>query len=243
MGSNAKWQKLLLPGGQNLILNLLIAAGLLLLLVQMGSVNTPAAPPPVAAEVAEAVQEPEVMPVAQATSQPEELQAQPEPQLPPAPEIPNGLLLITTQREAYMSGDLRLVIPKLQIDQTVQDGVTEADLMKGPGLYDYAQLPGEPGGNVSIAGHRDIHGSIFYYIDQLTIGDRLYLVYQDTIYIYTYEETKIVKPTDWGPIHTQGFSCLTLTSCDPIGTSRNRIIVTARLEHTLPYTADYVFKS
>lgn len=239
MGSNAKWRKLLLPSNRNLIINLMIAAGLLLMLVQLGNINTPAAPPPVT-EVAAPMQELAVTPPVESSSQPE---AQPEPQPPPAPEIPNGLLLITTQREAYKSGELRLVIPKLQIDQPVQGGVSDADLKAGPGLYDYAQLPNEPGGNVSIAGHRDIHGSVFYYVDQLTTGDKMYLVYQDTIYIYTYVETKIVKPTDWGPIHTQGFSCLTLTSCDPIGTSRNRIIITSRLEQTLPYTTDYVFEA
>ena len=67
------------------------------------------------------------------------------------------------------------------------------------------------------------------YIDKLTDGDYLYLVWQEKVYIYTYQQTKIVKANDWSPIYSGEESLLTLTSCDPIGTSWNRIIVTGVL--------------
>ena len=161
----------------------------------------------------------------------------------PEEDPPGDKLFISTERQQYQSGTLRLVIPQLELDLAIQNGVYEASLEQGPGLYDYAQLPGTGNRNVSIAGHRDIHGSPFYYVDTLTDNDYLYLIYDGTVYRYTYKSTTIVADDDWGPIYSQGFSCLTLTSCDPIGTTQNRIIVQAELSQRTPYRSDDSFEA
>ena len=145
-------------------------------------------------------------------------------------DYPVGKLVVTTDREAYENGNLRLVIPSLDQDVLVQNNVDTESLRSGPGLYEYSQLPApDTHANVSIAGHRDIEGAEFYYIDRLTDGDLMYLVYQEKVYIYQYESTQIIQSDDWNPIACKDYPCLTLTSCDPIGTFINRIVVTGRL--------------
>lgn len=145
-------------------------------------------------------------------------------------DYPVGKLVVTTDREAYENGNLRLVIPSLDQDVLVQNNVDTESLRSGPGLYEYSQLPApDTNANVSIAGHRDIEGAEFYYIDRLTDGDLMYLVYQEKVYIYQYESTQIIQSDDWNPIACKDYPCLTLTSCDPIGTFINRIMVTGRL--------------
>ena len=145
-------------------------------------------------------------------------------------DYPVGKLVVTTDREAYENGNLRLVIPSLDQDVLVQYNVDTESLRSGPGLYEYSQLPApDTNANVSIAGHRDIEGAEFYYIDRLTDGDLMYLVYQEKVYIYQYESTQIIQSDDWNPIACKDYPCLTLTSCDPIGTFINRIVVTGRL--------------
>ena len=145
-------------------------------------------------------------------------------------DYPVGKLVVTTDREAYENGNLRLVIPSLDQDVLVQNNVDTEYLRSGPGLYEYSQLPApDTNANVSIAGHRDIEGAEFYYIDRLTDGDLMYLVYQEKVYIYQYESTQIIQSDDWNPIACKDYPCLTLTSCDPIGTFINRIVVTGRL--------------
>lgn len=145
-------------------------------------------------------------------------------------DYPVGKLVVTTNRQSYESGDLRLVIPALDQDLLVQNGVDTDSLRSGPGLYEYSQLPApDTNANVSIAGHRDIEGAEFYYIDRLADGDLMYLVYQEKAYIYRYESTQIIESDDWNPIACKEYPCLTLTSCDPIGTFVNRIVVTGRL--------------
>ena len=145
-------------------------------------------------------------------------------------DYPVGKLVVTTDREAYENGNLRLVIPSLDQDVLVQNNVDTESLRSGPGLYESSQLPApDTNANVSIAGHRDIEGAEFYYIDRLTDGDLMYLVYQEKVYIYQYESTQIIQSDDWNPIACKDYPCLTLTSCDPIGTFINRIVVTGRL--------------
>lgn len=153
--------------------------------------------------------------------------------------LPTDRLYITAERAAYQDGQLVLRIPRMGVDAAIQNGTTDEDMDRGPGLYDYAQLPGEGNRNVSIVAHRDIAGSLFYYIDRLGEGDLFYLIYNGKIYVYNYKETKVVEPDDWSPIYPQGFSCLTLTSCHPLGTTRQRIIVTAELVRIDEYQKYY----
>lgn len=159
--------------------------------------------------------------------------------------LPHDKLFITVERQKYQDGDLTLIIPKLEKTLPVYNGVTNEDLKKGVGLYDYAQLPGEGNRNVSIAGHRNtvVAGVIsdnapFYYVDTLEEGDYLYLRDDAHVYRYLYKDTTVVEPDDWGPIYSQGFSCLTLTTCEPIGPGTHRMIVRAELDEIFDVAAD-----
>ena len=142
---------------------------------------------------------------------------------------PTDRLFITRGRQEYTDGSMVLRVPRLDLVAPVMNGTDDQALKKGVGLYEYAQLPGEGNSNVSIAGHRDIYGCEFYYIDTVTDGDLLYLEYDGIVYTYRYLKTEIVAADDWGPIYSKEFSCLTLTSCHPLGTSQKRMVVTAEL--------------
>lgn len=162
--------------------------------------------------------------------------------------LPHDKLFITVERQKYEDGDLQLVIPKLEIDDPIWDGTTDADLAKGACLFDYAQLPGEGNRNVSLAAHRNgrrggivTDDGLFYYIHELAEGDLLYLHDKEKIYVYRYLDTKVVEADDWGPIYSQGFSVLTLTSCEPIGISTHRMIVRADLQEIVDYDPNYVY--
>ena len=113
-----------------------------------------------------------------------------------------------------------------------------------------AQLPGEAGANVSIAGHRNgLRGGRitdnmpFYYINTLTEGDYLYLTDGSSIYQYQWELTWVIEPDNWDPIRTQDHPCLTLTTCTPIGVADHRLVVRGALVRTLDYDAGYSYPS
>lgn len=166
----------------------------------------------------------------------------------PEDGLPTDKVFVTDARKDYQSGSLRLIIPRLDVDEPILNGVDEQTLLQGEGLYDYAQLPGEGRANTSIAGHRNwIRGGKitldqpFSFLDTLTEGDYLYLVYGETIYQYLFEYQEVVEPDDWGPIYKTDHSCVTLTTCTPVGVSDHRLIVRGSLVDTFPLTDDYAY--
>lgn len=166
----------------------------------------------------------------------------------PEDGLPTDKVFVTDTRKNYQSGDLRLIIPKLDVDESILNGVDEQTLLQGEGLYDYAQLPGEGRSNTSIAGHRNWirNGKItldqpFSFLDTLAEGDYLYLVYGENIYQYLFEYQEVVEPDDWGPIYKTDHSCVTLTTCTPVGVSDHRLIVRGALVDIIPLSDDYAY--
>jgi sortase A len=155
---------------------------------------------------------------------------------------PAGSLLRTKPRDAYEPETLRLVIPRMKVDSPIQDGTELYKLEKGPGLYSYAQPPDWANTNTSIAAHRDIHGMEFYSINTLGEGDYIYLVYKNKVFRYLHQYTVVVEADNWDPIRVFSDCRVTLTTCDPIGTSEKRMIAVGTLVDINDFTDDYVFK-
>lgn len=139
---------------------------------------------------------------------------------------PTDKLFITKGRENYKDGDMILKVPRLNLVADVLDGTTSSVLDRGVGLYDYAQLPGEGNRNVSITAHRNVE---FEYIDTITQGDMIYLEYDGIEYSFEYEDTIIVRNDDWSIIYCKDHPVVTLISCHPVNSSKNRIAITAKL--------------
>lgn len=155
-----------------------------------------------------------------------------------------GKLVLTTDRQEYLNGSMELRVPFLNVDVPIQKATDSASLDLAPGLYKYSQIP-EPfkNGNVSIFGHRDIAGMEFYYIDQMEEGHLIYLIYQEKIFVYVYDSVVIVPADDHSPTAVREFASVTLASCDPIGSIKNRICVIGRLIDVVDFDPEYVFAS
>lgn len=169
------------------------------------------------------------------------LEGIPETAAPSNSEDAVGELYVSDARREYQSGSMRLVIPKLEINEGILDGVSGKKLAAGDGLYPYAQLPTEENGNVSIAGHRNgtrngrpVASRKFYYLNTLTEGDYLYLIYNGTVYQYLWECTEVIPPDNWDPIRNRGYGCITLTTCTPIGVADHRLVVRGALVASYP---------
>jgi sortase A len=122
-------------------------------------------------------------------------------------------------------------IPKIGVDKAVVEGTTVGDLRKGPGHYTGTPLPGQLG-NAAIAGHRTTYGAPFGDLDQLARGDVIsvqtlsgafdYEVMQDGVFVVRPSQTEVLDPTP-------DTATLTLTSCNPKYSARERLIVKAQL--------------
>jgi sortase A len=147
----------------------------------------------------------------------------PPPTLPPQP--------------VFAPGDpvARLEIPRIGVDEIVVSGVGVEDLKKGPGHYPQTPLPGQPG-NTAIAGHRTTYGAPFFSIDEVAPGDEIIATTFAGRFVYRVTGTVVVSPTDVGVIAGTADARLTLTSCHPLYSAADRIVVTAQLdaEHSAP---------
>ena len=114
----------------------------------------------------------------------------------------------------------------------------------GIGHYENSQLPGEIG-NFAVAAHRQTHGQVFWDIDKLKEGDHIYLQTKEGYYTYTWSKTEIVSPSDGSvllpvPHHPEikaEKSILTMTSCHPKYTTRQRMIAYSELTSWRPLDA------
>jgi sortase A len=140
-------------------------------------------------------------------------------------------------RQAYLDRNVaigdsltRIVIPDINVDVVVVEGTTASALRAGAGHYPDTPLPCEVG-NVAIAGHRTTYGRPFHNVDQLKVGQEITL--ETPIGTCTYEITQApfpVRPTALEVVaNTPEEATLTLTTCHPKGSARERLIVKATL--------------
>lgn len=122
---------------------------------------------------------------------------------------------------------LRLEIPAIGRDDIVVPGVDLDDLKDGPGHYPDTPLPGQLG-NAAIAGHRTTYGAPFFDVDQLEPGDEIITtLLNGDRFVYEVTFTEIVSASDYWVVTTRdpNIAELTLTSCHPKYTARDRIVV------------------
>ncbi len=133
----------------------------------------------------------------------------------------------------------KIVIPKINVEipvvydePSVQEKAIQNALERGVVHYANTPMPGEKGNSV-IFGHssnnilnKGRYKFAFVLLNRLESGDTFYLTKDGTRYAYRVYEKKIVKPTELGVLGaTDKTATATLITCDPPGTSLNRLVV------------------
>lgn len=128
----------------------------------------------------------------------------------------------------YATGALvgRLLIPAVQLDEVIAEGVDDDELDAGPGHLPGSVSPGEPG-NAVISAHRDRH---FHSLGRVVIGDTVITVTRTLRTVWVVTGRRIVgryQPSLYPSKEPE----LTLTTCWPIryvGPAPDRLILTAK---------------
>ena len=135
----------------------------------------------------------------------------------------------------------KIIIPKVGIDQVIIKGVGVEELKNGPGHYSGTALPGKKG-NVGIAGHRVTYTKPFNRIDELVAGDEIILETLSHTYTYKVEFSKVLDPSDVSMLRPSNKAELTLTTCTPKYSARQRLDVRAILVKSVPRQKDSIIK-
>lgn len=128
-----------------------------------------------------------------------------------------------------------LIVPRWGADyyRPIAEGIGVDDVLnKGElGHYPSTSMPGAVG-NFAIAAHRMGHGGSLHHIHELQLGDHIYVETASGWYEYAFRNLEYVHPSGVGVLNaipqapetptTERF--ITLTSCNPMYTSNERII-------------------
>ncbi|GLW64696.1 class E sortase [Actinomadura rubrobrunea] len=148
---------------------------------------------------------------------------------------------VTTEKVKLGRGLALIRIPKLGRDYryVIVEGVTRADLRKGPGHYPGTAMPGEVG-NFVVSGHRTTYSAPFNRIGELRRGDRILIDTRRRQFVYQVTGRRIVEPDDVEviapvpnhPRRRPTERLITLTTCHPKYSAAERLIVHGRLVET-----------
>jgi sortase A len=114
----------------------------------------------------------------------------------------------------------------------------------GVGHYPGTQMPGEVG-NFAIAAHRSAYGGGMHEIGRLRLGDAIHIQTRDGWYTYRFrdleyvtpETTEVLAPVPHRPELAPTDRIVTLTSCNPLYSTAERIIAYGVLESWQPASA------
>lgn len=133
--------------------------------------------------------------------------------------------------------DNRLVIPSIGVDMPILGGddssVLDIAVWHRPGSVN----PGIEG-NVVLTAHRLAYGYLpeeirastsFYHLDKLDEGDVVIVYWEGVEYDYKVSGNEIVSPREVAVESQTEFAQLTLYTCDPIGSNKERLVVYAAL--------------
>lgn len=152
-------------------------------------------------------------------------------------------IVVDPTNDASVTQDPRLVIPKINVDVPVMYGVGNdyksqmAAMTNGVAHFAIPGAQSRPGeiGNTVLSGHssNDLFDSgdykfIFAQLEKMTVGDTIYANYEGKRYTYVVTKTEVVKPNEVSKlVYPTTKPVLTLITCTPLGTSLNRLLVTA----------------
>jgi sortase A len=118
----------------------------------------------------------------------------------------------------------------------IVEGVTVRALRRGPGHYPDTALPGQVG-NFVVSGHRTTYGAPFGRLDDLQVGDPVVIETRDMWFTYTVRSKEVVRPSEIEvtyPVPRDADAkptkaLLTLTTCHPKYSARQRLIIFGEL--------------
>ncbi len=124
-----------------------------------------------------------------------------------------------------------LKVPSINLKQYVTEGTNTENLQIGPGRYIGSNYPDSFNSNIAIAGHRTTYGAPFENIDNLDMGDEIHLTYNNKNYVYIVDEMHVVDVgTGEYYLYNRGQARITLTTCHPKYSAKQRLIVTGVLK-------------
>lgn len=159
-----------------------------------------------------------------------------------AAELPDGSITDSASVSMYIP-KINLQAPVVYDEPSYLESDVQLALRRGVVHYGTTALPGQAG-NIVVLGHSSgqawtpgEYKFVFTLLDKLETGDRIFVDYEGTRYIYRVKGIKTVSPSDLSVVQPTREPQLTLITCTPVGTDKYRLVITATQVSPQPSTA------
>jgi sortase A len=140
--------------------------------------------------------------------------------------VPLPLFAMSGRELRRGSAVARLLIPAIELDEIVMEGVGPVELNGGPGHFPGSVLPGDTGNSI-ISAHRDRH---FRRMGEIVVGSRIRTETRAGATDWVVAERRVVS-RDTPALFEESEATLTLTTCWPLryfGPAPDRLLIVAK---------------
>jgi sortase A len=164
---------------------------------------------------------------------------------PPAVAVPQTGEPPVPAEPAHATTFATMVVPRWdgEPERPISQGVDRATVLDtlGVGHYPGTAMPGAVG-NFALAAHRTTYGKPFNRVEELVGGDPVVVRTADTWYVYRVTGARVVLPSDVSviapdpanPTAAPTARTMTMTTCHPMFSARERYVVHALLDYWAP---------
>ena len=127
----------------------------------------------------------------------------------------------------------KITITSIYVEGLVYEGVDSHTMNKGFWHFPPSNLPGQKG-NIVVIGHRYAKlppsKDTFFNLDKVKVGDKIEVIQSDNKFTYIVTETKVVEKNDISVLQDYSDYRITLITCSPLWTSKQRLVIVGKLD-------------
>lgn len=127
----------------------------------------------------------------------------------------------------------KLVINSIEVEGQVYEGLESKTMNRGFWHFPASNLPGQKG-NTVIIGHRYAklppNKDTFFNLDKVKVGDRIEVIQLDNHFTYIVTDTRVVEKNDISVLQNYSDYRITLITCSPLWTSKQRLVIVGKLD-------------
>ena len=151
-----------------------------------------------------------------------------------APVISSPVNVSVSIGDLKIPADNALFLPSLDLQENILEGESVKTVNRGIWRRPHSSTP-DKGSNTVLVGHRFTYSghAVFYNLDKLRIGDPIIAYWQGKAYQYKVSSISVVPPETVSVEAGTAQPVLTLYTCTPLWSVKDRLVIQASLEESI----------
>lgn len=127
----------------------------------------------------------------------------------------------------------KIIINSIDVEGLVYEGADSHTMNKGFWHFPPSSFPAQKG-NMVVIGHRYAklppNKDTFFNLDKVKVGDKIEVIQNNNQFTYIVTETKVVEKNDISVLQDYSDYRITLITCSPLWTSKQRLVIVGKLD-------------